>query len=71
MKVKDYINDAQNGTNITIAERVFCEDRDDMNDVFVGTVGQIGRCKYMECDVDYFRIINGGIELNISKVVEK
>lgn len=68
MKVKDYIQDAQNGTNLIINERVFYEDNDDITDVFTGTVGKIGKCPYMDRNVDYFRILGGALELNISRI---
>lgn len=68
MKVKNYIADAQNGTNIIIVESVFFPKGDTFAEVFVGTVGKIGKCDYLERDVDYFRLIDNILELNISRI---
>lgn len=68
MIVKDFIDNAQIGTKILIVESVFFADGDDFNDVFSGTVGQIGKCKYLDCKVDYYRILDNTLELNISRI---
>lgn len=69
MKVKDYINDAQNGTRIIIAESCYFEEGDSYSIVFDNVVGEFAKCKYNDCDVSYFRILDNSIELNISKVI--
>ena len=43
-------------------------DNDDITDVFTGTIGKFGKCPYMDRNVDYFRILGGALELNISRI---
>lgn len=69
MTVKDFIDNAQFGTKILIVQSIFFAEGDDVNDVFSGIVGQIGKCKYLDYRVDYYRILSDNtVELNISRI---